>query len=90
MEGRMADNNEELGVKACLNNPDFRKVLMDIGQDPVQDKLKVSKALDDIKLTFKSDADKQAAVEIIVYMNWSQLKELENALLKGTAQPAMG
>jgi hypothetical protein len=90
MEGRMADNNEELGVKACLNNVDFRKVLMSIGQDPVQDKLKVSKALDDIQLTFKSDADKQAAVEIIAYMNWSQLKELENALLKGTAQPAMG
>lgn len=86
----MADNNEELGVKACLNNVDFRKVLMNIGQDPVQDKRKVSKALDDIQLTFKSDADKQAAVEIIVYMNWSQLKELENALLKGTAQPAMG
>ena len=32
MEGRMADNNEELGVKACLNNVDFRKVLMNVGQ----------------------------------------------------------
>lgn len=83
-------SNIKKAVDACAGDPNFRDILLNHSTD----KAKVSQALDDIKLVFKDDAfgfKKQAVINYIAAVDWSELANLEDATSKGDGvAPVMG
>ncbi|HME85654.1 MAG TPA: hypothetical protein VKG91_14170 [Roseiarcus sp.] len=86
-------DNERTGVEKCLTDPQFRDMLKN--HSAASDRGYISDELDRIGIVFLNDNDgskKNAVIDYIVKIKWSELEGLETALKKadGHLQPFMG
>jgi hypothetical protein len=80
MEARMA-SNEQTGVDSCLKDPKFRDMLKNHSADT--DRAYISSELDRVGIVFVNDssgAKRNAVIDQIVKIQWTQLQILEDGL----------
>ncbi len=78
--------NEQIFLNEALVNQEFRFAL----DNAKTDRKKISHELDRLGISFSSDKEKEAALDAIQKIDWSDLHLLEDLLGRGAIDPKMG